>query len=148
MIIYLEAFPFPDLRDGVRLQAEVQLHDPVALRASQMVVVMVAFTEPEGVRAVRELNAVKHFHPHKLVNGAVNGCPPDARVGAVQLLKQLIRRERRTGVSQANQVLCDGAPGPGCPFSELLERFVDSFLDVHWAVSALSPMITVLVRRA
>lgn len=131
MIVDLEAFPFSDRGDCLRLQAEVQLHDTVAFCARQMVVVMVAFTEPEGVRSVRELDPVKHLHPHKLVDGAIDGCPSDARVVAVQLLEQLFRGKHGARESEANQVLCDGLPGAGFSFSELLERFVDPFLDVH-----------------
>ncbi len=148
MVVDLEALPLPDGRDHVRLQAEVQLDHAVASRARQVMVVMVAFAEPEGMRSVRELDPIQHLHPHQLVDGSVDGGSPDARVGAAQLLEQLIRRKRRAGVSQANQVLCDGTPGPGFSFTELRKRFVDSFLDVHWAVSALSPMIIVFSRRA
>lgn len=81
--------------------------------------------------AVSELYSVEHLHTHQLVDRAVDGRPPDARVGAPQLLEQLVRGKRRAGLSQADQVLRYRAPRVGLPFSELLERFVDPFLDVH-----------------
>ncbi len=148
MIVDLEALPLSDGSDDVRLQAEVQLDDPVAFRAGQVVVVAVAFAQAEGMCTVRELDAVQHLHAHELVDGPVDRGPANAGICAAQLLKQLFRGKRRSRLSEANQVFCDGPARLGPSFAELLERLVDPFLDVHSPVSALSPMIIVFPRRA
>ncbi len=98
----LEAFLPADCRDHGGLQAEVQLNDAMALGAGKVMMVMVAFAKAERMGAVRELYPVQHFHPHKLVDGAVDGGSSNARVRAMQLLQQLIRRERRAGMPEAN----------------------------------------------
>jgi len=131
MIVDLEAFLLSDCREHLRLKAEVQLNDPVASRACKVVVMMVAFTQPEGMRPVSELDAVQDLHPHQLLDGPVDCCPPDARVGAAQPLEELLRGKRGAGLTQADQVLRNGAPGPCSPFPELFERLADPCLDVH-----------------
>jgi len=131
VIIDLEAFPLPDLRDGIRFQAEVELHDAMTPGACQVVVVMIALAKAKGVRPVGELYAVEDLHPHQLVDGPIDGGPTDARVGPVKLLQEVFRGKRCSGMPEAYQVFRDGLAGLCPPLPKLLERLVDPFLDVH-----------------
>jgi len=131
MVVDLEVLPLPDGRNHLRFQAEIQLDDPVALRAGEVMVVMIALTQAERMRTVGELDPIEHLHLHELVDGPIDRCSPDMRVCVPQRLQELVGGKCRAGVPQADQVLCDCASGLGLPFSELLERFVDSSFDVH-----------------
>ena len=143
-----EALPPADGVDGSCPQAEVHLDNPMALRAGQVMVVVIALTEAEGVRAVGELDAVEHLQPYQRLDRPVHRCPADARAGTTELPQELLRGESLPRASEAYQLLRDGPPRGGLSFAESPECFVDPFLDVQAAVSALSPMITDLPRRA
>lgn len=68
MIINLEVFPLPNGVDQVRLQAEVQLDDAVALRTSQMVMVVLARAQAKGMRSISKLDTIQYLHPHELLD--------------------------------------------------------------------------------
>jgi len=93
MIVDLEVLTLSDVVDHVRLKAEVQLDDAVALRARQMGVVDLVLAQTEGMLAVRELDAVKHIHLHQLLYGAVHGSAPNTPIGTSQLLQEFLDGE-------------------------------------------------------
>jgi len=79
MVVHGEALPLSDSRDFAVVQAEIKLDHAVALRACEVMVMMIAFAEPERMRSVGEFDAVEDLHAHKLLDGAVDSGPANAR---------------------------------------------------------------------
>lgn len=148
VIVDAETFPPADGGELVLPHAEIQLDHPMAAGARQVMVVAVAFAEAKGVGAVGELDAVQHLHAHQLIDGAVHGGPADPGVAPSKPLQEVLRGERGSAPSQADQASGDGLSRLRASLSEGAERLLDSRFDVHRPVSALSEMITGLLARA
>ncbi len=90
MIFYGKAFLASNSGDLILIQAELQVDDPMAVRACQMVVMTATPAQAEIVRPIGEVNPVQNLHAHELLDGPIHGCTPDSGVGPVKPLQQIL----------------------------------------------------------
>jgi hypothetical protein len=110
-------------------QADIDLHDAVALCAGQMVMMARTTADAIVMRAVRELDAVQELHIRQHLDRAIDRCASQAWLGLPQLLPQIINGEIGTAGRQLYQPLGDELARARMTLARFVERRPDLIRD-------------------
>jgi hypothetical protein len=129
--------------DGTYLvygQADIDLHDAVALCAGQMVMMARTAADAVVMRAVRELDAVQKLHIRQHLDRAIDRCASQARLGLPQLLPQIINSEISTAGRQLYQPLSNELTRARMALARFVERRPDLIRD-HICLSFFASLL-------
>src|SRR5450755_185587 len=131
------------IADGAYLiygQADIDLHDAVALCAGQVVMMARTAADAVVVRTVRELDAVQEFHICQHLDRAIDRRASQAWLGLPQLLPQVINSEISTAGRQLYQPLGNELARARMTLARLVERRPDLIRD-HVCLSFFASLL-------
>jgi hypothetical protein len=103
-------------------QAHLDLDDPAALYAGEVVMVMRATaTDTVPMDAIDEFHAIQYATLDERVDGAEHGGAPEPWVGALQVAPEIIGREIGAPGGDLCQTLSDQTPGTRIAQAKLVE---------------------------
>jgi len=113
-------------------EADIDIDDAVALRAGEMVVVLVSTTHTIVMGAISELNAGEQSHVHQFFDRTIHRCPTYAWLDLAELLPEIFHREICAEAGEFDQAIRNEFARARVALAHLVESRVN-FLRYHQA---------------
>lgn len=106
-------------------QAEIDIDNAMALRASEVVVVFVPATDTIVMSAIGKLDAGKQSHVHQFFDRTINRCAANAWLGLAKFLPEVFNSEVSTTAFEVDQAFRDELARARVALAQLVERRIN-----------------------